>query len=346
MDMHGRGIRYSSVLHEGLSSVFYCWLRVKRSTEVEEEFVACRPEDFWKFTGEERSYTNFVARFVKPRGVVTVSLRSRQAFNFGVFELRTELPRFPEGPMLWFGFEADDLFGGGVLHFMWRSSEGRLYAFVGSSSARAEMELTPIIGADLSSGHHHFKIVYRRGLALWYVDGFLRALAILGAGDVCDAAILYSSKPYAVGCVRDPPAAELPILLDIDGGDTSKEYVWKGIHPWGLRVFNGDPELPLFLDLYLENTDTRLRGSVVEDRVVSAPFPGTLSEKELWFEASSSGRLIVESFEGDRWSTYAILNVKKNEPHNLKIKDRALMYRTVFEPEEKAVVREARVFMR
>jgi len=61
------------------------------------------------------------------------------------------------------------------------------------------------------------------------------------------------------------------MLLDIDGGDTSRDYVWRGIHPWGLRVFSGDPELPLILDLYLEGTDTRLRGSAVEGRAVSAP---------------------------------------------------------------------------
>ena len=170
--VYGRGVRYSAILGDGLSSVFYCWLRVRRySPGVEEEFVACRPEDFWRFTGEEKSYTDFIAGFAKPKGVVTVSLRSRQAFSFGVFELRAKLPRFPNGPMLWFGFEADDLFGGGVLHFMWRSSEGKLYAFAGSAAARAEMELSPVIDADLSSGYHHFKIVYRRGLALWYVDG-------------------------------------------------------------------------------------------------------------------------------------------------------------------------------
>ena len=161
----------------------------------------CRPEDFWRFTGGERSYTDFIASFVKPRDVVTVSLRSRQ-FSFGVFELRAELPRFPNGPMLWFGFEAEDLFGGGVQHFMWRSSEGKLYAFAGGTAARAEMELSPVIGTDLSSGYHHFKIVYRRGLALWYVDGRLRALAILGAGD---AGVLHSPKPYVVGFARDPP---------------------------------------------------------------------------------------------------------------------------------------------
>jgi hypothetical protein len=80
------GIRYSPVLAEDLSKLFYCWVRVpSQRPGFAEEFKPCRPEDFWRIGNEEKSYTDFVASYTKPKGYITVSLRSREAFRFGVF---------------------------------------------------------------------------------------------------------------------------------------------------------------------------------------------------------------------------------------------------------------------
>ncbi|MCC6016640.1 MAG: hypothetical protein LM582_06330 [Desulfurococcaceae archaeon] len=343
------GVRFSGVLVDGLSNVFYCWVRVPGERPgVAEEFKVCRAEDFWKFSGEERSYTDFISSYTKPKGYITVSLRSRDVFRFGVFELRTKLPRYSNGPMFWFGFEAEDLFMGGVIHFMWHSDKGRLYAFAGSIVSRVEIDLTSITGVfDYSSDYHLFKIVYREGLALWYVDGNLRAIAIISSGDSRDSEIIYNAKPYAIGFVKDLPASSLPILIDIDGGDINKDYEWS-IHPWSLRVFEGDPKTMVILDLYVENTDTKLRGYTVKQgsKIISAPFPGTLDDIEIVFSANGDGKLYIETYANRKWYRYREFDVGKEELYNIKLENRNTLYRVVFEALEDAVVNEAKVFMR
>ena len=342
-------IRYAPILVEGLSKLFYCWVRVpSQRPGFAEEFKPCKPEDFWRISNEERSYTDFVASYTKPKGYITVSLRSREAFRFGVFELRTKLPRYLNGPMLWFGFEAEDLFMGGVIHFMWHTDQGKLYAFAGSIASRVEIDLTPIAGVqDYSSDYHLFKIVYREGLALWYVDGSLRAIAILGSGDARDSGVLYNAKPYAVGFVRDLPAAQLPLLLDIDGGDVGWDYEWV-IHPWGLRVFEGDPKALIALDLYIENSDTKLRGFSLAsgERVCTAPFPGTLDYKEVVFSSTGAGELIIEAYAGGKWFEHTRVRVDGEKLYSIVVGGRNTMYRAVFEAREKGVVYEARVFLK
>ncbi len=346
----GEGLRYSIILNEGLSSVFYCWLRVP-STErgIAEEFVPCKPEDYWKISGKEKSYTDFISTYVKPKNVITVSLRSKEAFKFGVFELRTKLPIYANGPMLWFGFEADDLFAGGVVHFMWHTAQRKLYAFAGDIISRVEMDLTPIVGvSDFSTNYHVFKIVYREGLALWYVDGSLRAMAILASGDTRNSAILYYARPYAIGIVRDLPSAKLPILIDIDAGDISKDYEWD-IHPWGLRVFEGDPKTSILLDLYIENTDMKWEGRILRQgsKIVSAPFPGTLDTVIIMFLSLGKGRLYIETYINGKWYTYKQIDVEGGVPYSYTIPDKNLLYRVVFEAQEdNVIIQQAKIYMK
>jgi hypothetical protein len=88
----------------------------------------------------------------------------------------------------------------------------------------------------------------------------LSSLFLEGSGDTRDAGVVCNAKPYAIGFVRDLPASNLPILLDIDGSGISKDYEWSA-HPWGLRVFEGDPKALIALDLYIENSDSKSRSA-------------------------------------------------------------------------------------
>jgi len=88
----------------------------------------------------------------------------------------------------------------------------------------------------------------------------LSSLFLEGSGDTRDADVVCNAKLYAIGFVRDLPASNLPILLDIDGSDISKDYEWSS-HPWGLRVFEGDPKVLIALDLYIENSDSKSRSA-------------------------------------------------------------------------------------
>lgn len=341
-----RGVRYSPVVVDGVESVFYCWSRVVSSVRgFSEEFRVCRPGEFWLFTGWERRYTDFVSKYVKPSGYITVSLRSRELFRWGVFEFLAKLPRFERGPMLWFGFELEDLFGGGVLHFMWASDRGVLKAFAGSFNSRVEMDLTKYLPSDVSSEKHLYKIVYRRGLALWYIDDRLRAIAIISAGDLRDSRVLYNEKPYTIGFTRDTPPSSLPILLDIDGGDVEKAYEWEDLHPWCLRVSHGDPDTQIIMDLYRDGGDERLAGADVEGEVVSAPIPGTLRRKEVIFMAGASGSLAVETLVGGEWAEYRRLDIDGRKPYSISIENRNLLYRVIFRPRTPTKIMEAKTVL-
>lgn len=340
-------LRYSRVLERGLEDMFYCWARVRVGTGgLEERFVSCRASDFWRVSGDEKRYTDFVSAYIKPAGYVTVSMRSRETLRNGVFELRTRLPRWDRGPLLWFGFESEDLFGGGCLHFMWDSGAGVLKAFAGGFLSRAEMDLTRFLPTDVSGEYTYYRILSGERVALWYINERLRAVAVMAEGDRRDSRILYDSSPYIVSLVRDRPASRLAVLLDIDGGDLSREYVWEGLHPWSLRVSEA-PETPtLYIDLYLTDSDTRLEGLSVSRSVVSAPFPGVLDTKRVYFRASSSGVLRIEGLSGGEWVEYDKTAVESGRRYEVSIEEYSPLYRVVFEPWVEGVVREASVVLR
>ncbi len=341
-----RGIRFSPIAIDGLDTIFYCWSRVKSSVEgIEEFFKSCKPQDFWLFTNEEKAYTIFISRYIRPAGYITVSLRSRELFRWGVFELRAKLPRIDDGPMLWFGFELDDLFGGGVIHFMWHCSKGSLAAFTGGFSSRVEMDLTKYLPSDVSNNYHFYRIIYREGLALWYIDDRLRAIAILGCGTSRDSSILYSGKPYTIGFTRDTPSAALPILLDIDGGDIEKPFEWPDLHPWDLRVSEGNPKTTLYLDLFIEDSDTTLRNYSTEDEVLSTPFPGTLEYKEILFAIDGRGYLTIESFINGQWFEYKTIEIEGKRLYIIPIQNRCLMNRVVFKPSIPTKIIEAQTLL-
>jgi len=341
-----KGIRYSPIASEGLENIFYCWTRVVSSVKgFEEEFRVCRPSDFWLYSDREKRYTEFVSKYVKPSGHITVSLRSKELFSWGVFEVFAKLPRFEKGPMFWFGFELDDLFGGGVVHFMWHSGEGVLKAFAGGFSSRVEMDLTKYLPVDASDRKHLYRIVYRRGLAMWFIDNRLRAMAIIGVGDVRDSGILYNGDPYVIGFTRDAPSSALPVLLDIDGGDVEKSFEWQDLHPWDLRVSNGDSETPIVIDLYKHGEDKKLVDALIDKEVVSAPIPGTLRHKEITFVADNECRLAIEAFVNGNWFGVVEADIDPKKIHNIIIENMGILYRLVIKPRKVLRVIEAKAFL-
>ena len=287
---------------EGVDEAFYCWRRVPSTRPgFEEEFQPCRASEYWHVNYGESKYTEFpYSTYIKPRGIVTVSLRSRQLFTYGSFSIRAILPRVKDGPMLWFGFEADDLFAGGVVHFMWNTGSGILTANVGNLGKVISMDLTKFLPQDASERHHWFSIVYRRGLALWYIDGRLRAIASVANGDVKDGGVVYDKPPYVASWTTDAPSPQLAVLLDIDGAP-NVEFQWLGLNPWGLRVSNGDAEGPVRLRLYRDGSEEAWAGLTVNpgDELVSQPLPG-LGKKTIMLKAPS-GVVRVEGLVGGEW---------------------------------------------
>jgi len=230
-------LRFSPILSGAkLSDLFYCWRRVR--TPSGESFEGCDPSEYFEFSWDERSYLDFaVARYRKPAGHITVSLRSREAFDYGIFQLYARLPNWineENAPTLWFGFEVDDLFAGGVCHF---SAKGVLRANCGLLSAVGEAPLEFLSLNSLTKNFAVFTVkVYRSG-AVWSVNSSPVAFAVFNNSK----SLVTAEAPFAV-FFAPQPASRMPVLIDIDAGDVDTEWVWSGIHPWGIRASDGAPE--------------------------------------------------------------------------------------------------------
>jgi len=260
-------IRFGRALDEGLSSLFYCWTRT--AIPGGECFRREDPASFWQVSWDEDEYTFFrKACLIKPRGYVTVSMRSRECFRYGVFQLNARLPAWGDGPMLWFGFESEDLFGGGVIHFMLHSGELRMFA--GAWGGLLSLRL-PGLPQDYAEKRHTYTVRVHDTLAIWLIDDRLRGVAVLADSEAPLA--VHEGPPYSIGLTPIRPSSALGVLLDIDGGPIDREWVWSDVHPWQVRVHEGTPSPSLLLRLRRWGSEDLLAGERVSGSVLSHPVP-------------------------------------------------------------------------
>ena len=326
------GIIPTIVLNDGLKSVFYCWIR-KPVPGYAEAFIADDPDKYLQVSWEQGSYTYFAkAKYIKPSGIITVSLRSREVFKYGMFTIGTKLPpKHSNGPILWFGFEADDLFLGGVAHYAYSIDTGRLEAYVGNGMF-VKYDLTEFLPGDYTENRHYYSIMYAGNTILHYIDGVVRAITILVDGCEPVSSIIYDGKPYKLGVAGFRPSPFLRVLLDIDGGDLLREWIWEDIHPWALRVLPGDSTTTLHTYLYRDPDGLPLKDMITLDRVVSTPIPG-VGSKTVYFQVDNPGKLEIQALIGvDRWRVYDIMEIPKDKLLSYNITGNALAYRLVFEP--------------
>ncbi len=238
-------LRFSPLLNGyRLSDIFYCWRRVKTSDG--ERFEGCDANEYFEFSWDEYEYLKFKKGvYRKPKNIVTISLRSRETFSYGLFQFIAKLPKWiftEDSPILWFGFEVDDLFAGGVCHFS--IIKGILRANTGRIGLLTEIPLEFIDLNQCIEKPCIFSIKFFETGATWYVNENLVAVAIF----TDEAKIISLSKPYSIAYAPQP-SINMPILLDIDGGNTEKEWLWEGIHPWGIRVADGSRHSAININL-------------------------------------------------------------------------------------------------
>ncbi|MEM4455573.1 MAG: hypothetical protein QXT28_12720 [Thermofilaceae archaeon] len=329
-----RGIRPSVALTDGIKSMFYCWVR-KPVEGYAEAFVQDDPEKYLRVDWRETSYTNFAeAKFVKPAGIITVSLRSREVFKYGFFSIETTLPPATEGgPALWFGFESDDYFRGGIAYFQYQVSTGKLYARVGSGSARITADLTQFLPSGYTTSRAIYSILIKRNMVVHMINGGVKCVTITGIGDSPYSAVIYSSPPFYVAKTQDFPVSALPVLIDIDGGDTSKEWVWDNVHPWLIRVGEGEPDAAFITALFAWGTGTVLRNySISSGSVTSNPIPG-VGRKSIGIVVDTAGTVELQAYSaGAGWATYDTYQITANKWLILKPDIDADMFRIIYTP--------------
>lgn len=322
-------IRFGEIIEKGLESYFYCWVREPKNGG--EAFRLEDPSKYWIVDWEESKYTFFKkATLRRPPGLITLSVRSRDVFRYGVFQLTARLPAWESGPMLWFGFEAEDLFGGGVVHFLYKNKA--LSAYAGAWSDGGPLAMTiPLNGLDLSLARHTFTIRVHEHLALWFVDSRLKAVAVLTDSE--GPQTIHEGEPYSLGVTALRPSPSMAVLLDIDGGPLDKEWTWDDIHPWQLRVLDGSPSPSLAIRLREFGKDSLMEGNRYRKGVAAHPVPALGVNVTFLFKASGGGRLSIQAYtRGGGWLTVDSMNVA-DEMVVYKVEEDFLFVRLVYEPE-------------
>lgn len=334
------GIRFGQALEKGVGSLFYCWVR-EPTADGGERFRIEDPAKYWCMSWDEKAYTEFAeAKFARPPGLVTLSLRSREVFLHGVFQLHSRLPDWGEqGPMLWFGFEVEDLFGGGVAHFM---LQGRtLRAFAGAWPHPTALRL-PGLPSDFSTARHTYTVRVHENLCLWFIDGRLRAAMALTDSERVLA--LHEGPPYSLGATVLRPGS-MGILLDIDGGPTDREWVWSDLHPWQIRVLEGNPNPNLSLKLYRQGSEELLEGRI-DGPLASHPIPAAGSNLAITVVATVDGKARIEVCTLDgRWIELCDAELKAGKPLRWSRLVQEPFARIVLEPEGKGEVSLAEAYV-
>ncbi|MEM1508638.1 MAG: hypothetical protein QXY49_03925 [Thermofilaceae archaeon] len=334
-------IRFGYALEEDSSKLFYCWVRESLANG-RERFRPDDPRKYWKVSWEERTYTEFEhASLVRPPGLTTLSLRSRSVFKYGVFQLSARLPPWKEdSPMLWFGFEAEDLFGGGVVHFLYH--KGKLRSFAGAWPAPLSFEL-PCLPEDYHVRRHIYTVKVHSTLALWFIDDKLRGVSALM--DSGEGVLVHEGPPYSCGITPMRPVQSMGILLDIDGGPIDREWAWDDLHPWQIRVLEGDPRPSIAMKLYRYASEKTLEG-VIEDSVASHPIPCAGSRVTLAFKADACGRLSAEAYtlKGE-WGNIDSFEVQANKAIYWTLEVGSPFIRLCFEPKSSGSITLAEAFI-
>jgi len=322
-------IRFGYILEKGINSLFYCWVR--EVTPQGERFRLEDPTKYWIISWNETEYTQFKqAKYIKPKGLVTVSLRSRAVFKYGVFQLYAKLPKWKDGPMLWFGFETEDLFGGGVIHFMLHND--KLYAFSGTWGIKVLRMTLPGLPEDYHLERHTYTIYVHKTVALWFIDECLRGIAILASGG--KPIVVHEGYPYSLGITPLKPSTTLGVLLDIDGGPTDREWIWEDLHPWQVRVLEGDPTPSLLLKLHRLGTNELFQGKVEEKELISHPIPALGVKTTLLFKADKAGRLAIQTYTlNETWEELDNLKVQEDKLVSYTIEEDVPLLRISYEPQ-------------
>jgi len=332
-----KSIRLSNLIGNGIDNIFYSWVR-KTCSGYAECFEVRKPSEFWQYNLNEPSYMNFeVAQLVKPSGYITVSLRSRMTFDYGYAAFRVKLPaKYSGGPYLWFGFEADDYFIGGVAHFGYNVADGTLTAFAGGWNGQAKNDLTSWLPSDASSAYHIYEVLVKPWGVLHFIDGNLRSIIVRGTGDSPYSAsnVITVGNRYKISYTQNIPTKNLALLIDIDGGDTSVQHTWNTVHPWNIRVAEGGESVPVFIPMF--GSDGAYPGNLsVSGTWTSAPFPG-VGKITAVFAANTSGTLTVQgnSIGGNATSFFDMesYSVTANKAVVIQIENRIQYIRFVYTP--------------
>lgn len=324
--------QWEHFLRYGLDALFLC--RVVKLDGTEE---LCNASMYWK----QLSYTSpFDGELRTPKNLMYVTIYSRYSFMYPRLYAYTKLPRYAlatneNARILFIGFE--DGSSGNIVAFVIRNLQGNIdfRALIGRQGAGWQSNyITSLLPSDFDTSKHRYYIAVTRNLAIFEIDE--KPVHFVVLADSAPSTIVKSDvKPYGVS-IYPFTRHRLTFLLEQGAWrSVETEDVVAPIAPYSIKVGEGSEIQPLSLQMYLENSDTRLAGySVSSGSITSHPIPVYGYEnKTLYFMADQAGTLSIQILTlSGNWREYDSVSVSANRLLVYRMAGEALLARVVFTP--------------
>jgi hypothetical protein len=285
----------------------------------------------------------FEGTLVLPRDKQGVAIYTRRAFKYPILNVYAKLPSLSlvgdeTYTQFWLGFEQGSGFYNGIfaLNLVTTTTDtNRLRLVAGLRHNHVYIVADAVKPGDFDTEYHNYRFMVTKNLCLFFIDKALRGVAVQALEG--DPRVIKSNVPPYVIAIIPPLPSRLPALLELytDRRTEAPADVIAPISPYAFRVAEGKEIIPLDLDLYLENSDTKLRGySISSGSVVSHPVPmWGYERKTVYFMADQAGTLVIQTYHLNwSWRTYDSVSVSANTLLKYRIEDPAVLARVVFTP--------------
>jgi len=240
------------------------------------------------------------------------AFHSKRAFNNGFFLLRAKLNTATNTGQL-FGVESGSSYQMLSVLFSVKEIGGVPKAYIrvgaaGAIGAWGTFYITPLLPADYDTALHYYTIKVNRNNVLFWIDGSLRAVFLLGIQEY-RAYTPENVPPYLLVSTLSPNTAGC-YFVGMEGPD----YMEWVVDTNSLIAADGEPITPLMIPAYKENTDTKWTGLATAGALqTSHPVPvWGYTTKSLYFMADGAGTLTVQIYAGGGWRDIATPVVAAN----------------------------------
>ena len=242
-----------------------------------------------------------------------------------------------------------------LLSFKWDPIALKLKARVGNfylpniTDFFTDVDLTVHLPSNYDTEEHYYTVRMYRNIAVFGIDGKPVLFVIPCEKDV--ASVLYdNSKPYSLAFIGFMPSSvtgftEILTNRTEEAPDELKMY----IPPYGFRLSDGNPVPQMQLPLYVEASETCLRGySVDSGTVISHPFPTLgFNRKTIYFMSDQAGTLSIKVYTlSGSWREYDSIPISADSLEVYNMVGEALITRIEFTPDTyPATINEAEVLL-
>jgi hypothetical protein len=335
LDSHST-FQWEHFLEQGVDAHFLSRIKSLDGSE-----STAKASDYWK----QVDYAPpFEGTFTLPKDKRGVSVYSRRAFKYPQLYVYAKLPSLSlignETELNYYlGLEhGSATYNGRANFFIYTSATyiNRLRAHAGSTNGVATMTIDVAKPSDFNTAYHSYRVVLTSNLALFFIDGRLRAVAVQclqgGYVNVKDNVL-----PYAVALIPPMPSSLTAFaeILAVNRTRVAPSDFAAPLSPYRFRVSDGKEIIPLSLPLYLEDNDTALAGySISSGSVTSHPIPiFGYRDKTLFLQANQAGSVSVEVYTlAGNWRTYDSDTVSANTLWWYKMTGDAVLARLTFTP--------------